>query len=177
MSTFRPLIASLVLVSLVGCRHTSSSEGHAPIPAANACTDGGTVVIEGARVFDGERDLGEVTLVLEDGRLVAIVPAGAPVEAPEDAQRVDYSGHFIIPGLISAHSHVGNSAGTEHGDRFYTREHVLRNLRQFQAYGVTTVTSLGLNGEAFFELREAVNANPTLGAQLYGAGAGVGVTD
>ena len=46
---------------------------------------------------------------------------------PADAKRVDYRGKYIIPGLVSDHSHVGNSRGTEQGDRFYTRENVLRN--------------------------------------------------
>lgn len=136
-----------------------------------------TVLIEGAHVFDGADALGEVTLVIEDGTIVAIVPPGDAAALPEGAERIDYAGRFIIPGLVSAHSHVGNTDGTDHGGRFHTREHVLRNLRQFQAYGVTTVTSLGLNGGEFFDIRAEVNADPALGAQLYGAGAGIGVAD
>ncbi len=169
MNPTRPLLVILATsVVFIGCRHT---------PSAKSTDDPRIVVIEGARVFDGSEDLGVVTLILEGATIVRIEPAGNGVEIPAGAQRLDYSGRFIIPGLVSAHSHVGNTDGTEHGDRFYTREHVLRNLRQFQAYGVTTVTSLGLNGEAFFDLREEVRADPSLGAQLFGAGAGIGVTD
>jgi imidazolonepropionase-like amidohydrolase len=170
------LLLVLGLLSLTACRHARPAEDAMQTPSPATASDSGTTtLIEGAQIFDGTRSLGEVTLIIEGERIVAVVPAGAPIDAPEDAQRVDYTGRFIIPGLISAHSHVGNTDGTEHGDRFYTREHVIRNLRQFQAYGVTTVNSLGLNGNAFFAIREEVNADLSLGAQLYGAGPGIGV--
>lgn len=176
MQASRPLLASLAaLFSAAGCAPSHDAD-EARTPSATG-TGTHTVVVEGARVFDGTDNLGEVTLVIEDGTIVAIVPAGEDAALPDDAERINYPDRFIVPGLVSAHSHVGNTDGTEHGDRFYTREHVLRNLRQFQAYGVTTVTSLGLNGDAFFDIRDEVNADPDLGAQLYGAGAGIGVAD
>lgn len=132
-----------------------------------------TVVIEGARVFDGERDRGVTAIVIRDGRVASFDAASAPSEA----KRVDYRGKFIIPGLVSNHSHVGHTNGTEHGDRFYTRDNVVRNLQQFQAYGVTTVFALGMNGAAFYDIRNEVAANPALGAQLFGAGPGIGAAN
>jgi imidazolonepropionase-like amidohydrolase len=173
MQVVRPLMFLAAAAFAAGCAPSREPAADAAASPPDAPAD--TVVIEGARVFDGHGELGSVSLVVEDGRIARIVPAGGEDGLPAGAERIDYGGRYIIPGLVSAHSHVGNTDGTEHGDRFYTRDHVVRNLRQFQAYGVTTVTSLGLNGEGFFDIRGEVNADPGLGAQLYGAGAGIGV--
>jgi imidazolonepropionase-like amidohydrolase len=133
------------------------------------------ILFENARVFDGQRDRG-ITPVLIDG--ARIVHIGTPLPAAATgARRVDYTGKTLLPALVSDHAHVGNTQGLEHGDRFYTRDNVVRDLRQFQRYGITTVTALGMNGAAFFALRTEVNADPRLGAQLYGAGGGIGAPD
>ncbi|TDK22482.1 amidohydrolase family protein [Luteimonas aestuarii] len=161
---------------LVGCTQPSAQQGdEAAAQAASPEPDAGVVLIEGACVFDGERDLGIVSMLLRDGRIEAIGPDVESV--PEDARRVDYSGRYLVPGLVSNHAHVANTEGTEHGDRFYTRGNVIRDLRRFQALGVTTVTALGLNGDVFHALRDEVNADPSLGASLLGAGGGIGVAD
>ncbi|WP_314405178.1 amidohydrolase family protein [Stenotrophomonas rhizophila] len=133
------------------------------------------ILFENARVFDGQRDRG-ITPVLIDG--ARIVHVGTPLPAAATgAHRVDYTGNTLLPALVSDHAHVGNTQGLEHGDRFYTRDNVVRDLRQFQRYGITTVTALGMNGADFFALRTEVNADPRLGAQLYGAGGGIGAPD
>lgn len=132
------------------------------------------VLLENARIFDGERDIGLANVLIDEGRIVHV---GSSDALPAQLRRIDYRGKYIMPGLVSDHAHVGNTSGTEHGDRFYTRDNVVRDLRQFQAYGVTTVTALGMNGPAFQTIRSEVNADPTLGAQLRGAGAGIGVPD
>lgn len=131
-----------------------------------------TVILENARVFDGRTDLGIVDVVLQGERIVRVGKASDAQR--RDARRIDYTGKHVMPGLVSNHSHVGNTDGLEHGDRFYTRDTVVRDLRQFQRYGVTTVTSLGMNSDAFATIRAEVRNDPTLGAQLYGAGAGIG---
>lgn len=133
------------------------------------------ILFENARVFDGQRDRG-ITPVLIDG--ARIVHIGTPLPAAATgARRVDYTGKTLLPALVSDHAHVGNTQGLKHGDRFYTRDNVVRDLRQFQRYGITTVTALGMNGADFFALRTEVNADPRLGAQLYGAGGGIGAPD
>ncbi|MET0327132.1 MAG: amidohydrolase family protein, partial [Luteimonas sp.] len=170
-----PLAALTASACLAAC------SGNAPdaTAAADASTTGhgaGVTIIENARVFDGNRDLGEVSLVIRDGLVERIAEAGA-TDLPDGAERIDHAGRFIIPGLVNDHAHVGNTKGTEHGDRFYTQDRVSADLRQFQAYGITTVASLGMNGSAFGGIRTAINADPTLGAQLYGAGGGVGTPE
>ena len=50
-----------------------------------------------AEPFDG-------TLVVEDGRIVAL---GPDVQAPATARRVDCEGRWLLPGLVDAHVHLG----------------------------------------------------------------------
>jgi hypothetical protein len=44
--------------------------------------------------------------------------------------------------------------GTSIKSENYNRENILRQLRQYEAYGVTTVMALGLNTDLFYQLRE-----------------------
>jgi imidazolonepropionase-like amidohydrolase len=135
-----------------------------------------TTALRGARIIDGTGGaaIDNATIVIRDGRIVAIGPsAGTPV--PGDAEVVDYAGKTIIPGLISAHSHVGISVGLKAAAENYNRDAILRQLKQLEAYGVTTVMSLGLNGPLFYELRPELHAGKLPGADLFGADQGIGV--
>jgi imidazolonepropionase-like amidohydrolase len=150
----------------------------AALAAAQAQTPapGQTVVLRGARVIDGTggNPLDNATLVIRDGRIVAVGPS-AGTEVPSGAEVIDYSGKTIIPGLISAHSHLGIFAGLVSAPENYNRDFIQRQLRQLEAYGVTTVMSLGLNGPLFYDLRAESRAGRLPGADLYGADRGVGV--
>lgn len=50
------------------------------------------------------------TIVMRDGKIAAI---GANVQIPAGATIVDGTGKFVTPGLIDAHSHIGNDAINE----------------------------------------------------------------
>ena len=135
-----------------------------------------TTVLRGARVIDGSggAPIDNATIVIRDGRIVAIGPsAGTPV--PSGAEVVDYTGKTIIPGLISDHSHVGIFVGLKAAPENYNRDSILRQLKQLEAYGVTTVMALGLNGPLFYELRPELHAGRLPGADLFGADQGIGV--
>jgi imidazolonepropionase-like amidohydrolase len=137
-----------------------------------------TTALRGARVIDGSggAPIDNATIVIRDGRIVAIGPsAGTPV--PSGAEVVDYSGKTIIPGLISDHSHVGIFVGLKAAPENYNRDSILRQLKQLEAYGVTTVMALGLNGPLFYELRPEMHAGRLPGADLFGADQGIGVVD
>jgi hypothetical protein len=74
-------------------------------------------------------------------------------------------GQTIIPGLISDHSHIGLVDGVSVKPENYNRENILRQLRQYEAYGVTTIMALGLNGDLFYQLRDEqlkLRLEPTL---------------
>jgi imidazolonepropionase-like amidohydrolase len=68
-----------------------------------------TIAITEVTVIDVEhgRSIGPRTVLVEDGRIVAIV---APHDAhiPASAQRLDGHGRFLIPGLVDMHVHLFN---------------------------------------------------------------------
>src|SRR6476646_9874921 len=158
------LLCSLIGVSL------------ALVVGVSTTADAQTTALRNARVIDGRGDapIDNATIVIRDGRIVAVgLSAGTPV--PSDAEVVDYAGKAIIPGLISDHSHVGIFVGLKAAPENYNRDAILRQLRQLEAYGVTTVMALGLNRPLFYELRPELHAGRIAGADLFGADQGVGV--
>jgi imidazolonepropionase-like amidohydrolase len=140
----------------------------------NARGAGGTRAFTGVRLFDGSGQVVDgATLVVQGGRVVA---AGAGVAVPKDAERVDLACRFVMPGLVSAHGHVGATKGLRSGPELYSRENVLEQLRLYARYGVTTVTSLGDDRDEGFRVRDEQDV-PTLDrARLHVAGPVVDAT-
>jgi imidazolonepropionase-like amidohydrolase len=88
----------------------------------------------GMRLIDGT-DRGPIdnaTIVVRDGRVAAAGPA-ASVTIPAGAERVSLVGKHVIPGLINAHGHANS---------------LDKDLETYAKYGVTTVFSLGNDGNA-----------------------------
>lgn len=98
----------------------------------------------GATLIDGtgRAPVANATIVVRDGKVLA---AGASATIPPDAERVDLTGKYVIPGLINTHGHVNRPD----------------DLRTYAVHGVTTIVSLGGENEAVFAARAAQNV-PTL---------------
>lgn len=96
------------LTGVIGLAVAMQPRPAAPSPAAGGGDPGASgFVIEGARVFDGERDLGIVRVVVRDGEISAV---GADAEAPAGLTRIDGRGRTLLPGLIDAHVHAFGDA-------------------------------------------------------------------
>ena len=126
------------------------------------------VVIENVAVLDvelGERVPG-LDVVVRDGRIASIRNAGSEPPA-EGATRVDGTNGTLLPGLVDAHGHVGNSPAPPWADEMPDPE---RNLRAFLYAGVTTVFDpCDLSSHAFAR-RDAVAKGDLLGPRIYAAG-------
>lgn len=130
-----------------------------------------TTALVGGRIIDGTGKVIENgTLIITGTTITAAGPASTPV--PAGATRIDVKGKTLLPGLINAHGHVGNTVGlradTAGG---YTLSNLTRQLKTYAQYGVTTVFSLGDDQEAGFALR---NEPATDRARLFVAGPVVG---
>jgi imidazolonepropionase-like amidohydrolase len=114
----------------------------------------GSKAFVGARLFDGtgSEPVENAVLVVRDGRVEAVGPA-SEVEISRGAERIDLAGKFIVPGLVNTHAHVNDVQGLEGGH--YTEENLLRQLRLYARYGVTTVNSLGGDGVEAIRLRDS----------------------
>lgn len=123
----------------------------------------------GGRVIDGTgRVIENGTVVVTGATISAVGPASTPI--PPSATRVDLKGKTILPGIVNAHGHVAATKGLESDPKqFYTRDNLLRQLRTYAMYGVTTVFSLGDDQDAGFVLRNE-NAGATDRAKVFVAG-------
>jgi imidazolonepropionase-like amidohydrolase len=137
-----------------------------------------TVALQHARVIDGNggTPLDDATVLIENGRIAAVGPSRS-VKLPTHTRTVDLSGKTILPGLISDHSHLGITDGTNSQPKNYNRDNIVRELKQWQRYGVTTVMSLGLNELLFYTLQPEAHAGTLPGSDIFGADRGVGVED
>lgn len=139
---------------------------------APATQQGAVHVFTGARIIDGD---GRVisprgVIVVRAGKIAAVGNFGS-TPVPGNAIKHDVSGSTIMPGLVNAHGHVGDTNGLQAGPQFYTEANLLSQLRTYASYGVTTVVSLGGDAEAGFKLRDAqATADGLDRARLFVAG-------
>ena len=112
----------------------------------------------GATLIDGTgaEPIRDAVVVVRDGRIEAAGSASS-VAIPVGAEMIDLTGRTVIPGLINAHGHVGDTLGLEGGH--YSEANVRAHLRLYAVYGITTVLSLGGDGAAGVEVRDAEGAD------------------
>ncbi|MEE4455136.1 amidohydrolase family protein [Novosphingobium resinovorum] len=148
--------------------------GVAVMPIAHAEAE--TIALRHVRLIDGRGGAAvpNQTLIIADGRIAAVGPDDS-VHVPASARSIDLTGRSIMPGLISDHSHLGYTDDTTSGPKNYNETNVVRELRQWQRYGVTTITSLGLNRPLFYQLQPRAHAGTLGGADFFGADRGIGM--
>ncbi len=104
----------------------------------------GTVLITGARVFDGTGTPARVRDVLiRDNRIVAV---RARIKAPTDARLIDARGLTLLPGLHDLHIHTSESI-------FTTPIAIEQGYAAYLAAGVTTVSNFSVAPEELAGIR------------------------
>ena len=147
------------------------------------------IILRDVRVIDGNGGppLEHADILITGSKITAINAqadgAGQPdaqaatrnaIKPPPNTIIIKLSGKTVLPGLISNHSHLGLVKGTTVSGNNITRANILRQLRQYTAYGVTTVTSLGLNLKPLYDLQPQAHSGATRTADLFGADRGFG---
>lgn len=122
-----------------------------------------TVAFVGVNVvpMDRERVVENQTVVVRDGRIAEIGPAGK-VKVPEGALRVEGRGKYLLPGLADMHVHLPPGDGTKD-------DAASQHMRLFLANGVTTVRGM-LGQTSNLALRERVSKGELLGPNVFAAG-------
>jgi imidazolonepropionase-like amidohydrolase len=115
-----------------------------------------------------------VDITLRAGLIESIAPTSQ--DKPAGFTIVDCTGETVIPGLISAHSHLGVlEDNATPSATAYNLANVTAALNQFERFGVTTIVSLGLNRDLVYDLRVQQRAGTLGGATILTAGRGIGV--
>lgn len=134
-------------------------------------------MLRDVRVIDGNGGLPleHADILITGSRITAVnAPAEGPGKVPSNTLIIKLSGRTVLPGLISNHSQLGVVRGTSVSPNKATRANILRQLKQYTAYGVTTVTSLGLNLKPFYDLQPQTHSGATRTADAFGADRGFG---
>jgi imidazolonepropionase-like amidohydrolase len=112
---------------------------------------------EGGRLIVGDgRVVENATLVIDGAK---IVQAGAGVNVPAGATRVNLAGKTVMPALIDAHVHLSA-----------TRDKLVRDLKQRGYWGVGAAMSMGTDN---LELLPARNETIAGAARFLSAGRGI----
>jgi imidazolonepropionase-like amidohydrolase len=149
---------------------TALALGLANAPAVQA----ETTILSGFTLIDGTGGPAKpgMAMVVDDGRIRWLGRAGA---APKTAgaTTVNLAGKYVMPGLIDLHVHIGTVRDLDQQAANFTPENVEKDLRTYAAYGVTTVQSMGTDGDAIFAIRDAERARRPTMARVYTAGQGL----
>ncbi|MBO4254813.1 N-acetylglucosamine-6-phosphate deacetylase [Streptomyces griseorubiginosus] len=104
---------------------------------------GSTKVLAGARVVLPSG-------VVQDGRVV-VEGTRIAATAPENAEVVDVSGHWLVPGFVDIHNHGGGGASFTSG----TVDEVLHGIHTHRLHGTTTLVASTVTGDMDFLAQRA----------------------
>jgi imidazolonepropionase-like amidohydrolase len=132
-----------------------------------------TIVLKNVTVIDGTGAAPQPNsaIVMTDGKIAWVGPVSG-LKAPAGATVKDLSGKFVMPGIIDSHVHIGMMHDVTQDEKYETPENVQADLKQYAAYGVTTVQVLGTDKDFVLELRnQQRKSRPTM-ARIFSAGQG-----
>lgn len=121
--------------------------------------------------MDREIVLSHQTVVVEDGKIVALGPAHS-VKIPVGSQRIDGTNRYLMPGLVDMHVHFIRPAIPGKPQKSSAETYAKENERLallFVANGVTTVRNMWGHPE-ILELNDHILSGEILGPTIYSVG-------
>ena len=155
------LVATVLLLLISACE----KDEPAAAPAAEAAAQAGNAIafVDVTVIpMDREGELGGHTVLVKDGRISAMGPVDE-VHVPQDAEQIDGSGRYLMPGLAEMHAHIPGS-----GERGWA-ENV---LFLYVANGVTAIRGMA-GSPLHLELREQTANGDLVGPTIYAAAPGI----
>jgi imidazolonepropionase-like amidohydrolase len=129
----------------------------------------------------GREPLANATVAVREGRIVYAGKAKKwQPSLEEDILNLDFTGKYLLPGLIDCHVHLSGSG--EPDSQFKVDDgsmalKILNNARKNLAAGITTVRDLGGCNELEFSVRRALQRGEFCGARLMLAGRFISITE
>jgi imidazolonepropionase-like amidohydrolase len=133
------MLGSIVFVVLVGGPLFAQPASRLSEEARQfVSVDAPVVALVGVQVVDGTGAPPKAgqTVVIENGRIAAVGGA-AEVALPPGAQRLELSGHTVIPGIVGMHNHTFYTTSKRESQMNVT------SPRLYLASGVTTIRTTG----------------------------------
>ncbi len=126
--------------------------------------DAPVVVLEGVQLVDGTGAAPRAgqTIVIENGRITSI---GENVELPAGAERLQLSGHTVIPGIIGVHNHTFYTTSVR------TSQMNVTSPRLYLASGVTTIRTTGsYSPYSEINMKRAIEEGEIVGPRMHVTG-------
>lgn len=140
---------------------------------------GAPMALRASRLFDGHACVDQPTVLVDEGRIVAVEQG--PVDPPAPFDVVDLGDATMLPGLIDTHVHLGFDASPDPVARMIADDDGTLLLgmrlaaRRSLAAGVTTVRDLGDRGYLALALRDWFS-RAEVGPEILASGPPVTVT-
>lgn len=152
---------------------TSDDPRRVPIPQPDRSQDP-MVVLRGGTLIDGTEGspIDDAVVVIQGNRVLE-VGTRRSVTVPEQAQVVDVSGLYVLPGLIDLHVHFQGQRSDYAGYRDSIAAIAIRGVEKMGRLldgGITTVREVGCPGDVPARLAEAVQRGIFAGPRIYWAG-------
>jgi imidazolonepropionase-like amidohydrolase/Tol biopolymer transport system component len=127
------------------------------VPEQTIAFVGGTVV-----TMNGDQVIEDAAVVVE-GNTIKAVGARGDVQIPRGAERIDFTGKTMIPGLIDTHAH-----GAQGESQIIPQQNW--NLYAGLAFGVTTIHDPSNNTAQIFSASEMQRAGEIVGPRIFSTG-------
>ncbi|MEM7707528.1 MAG: amidohydrolase family protein [Pseudomonadota bacterium] len=145
-------------------------------PANRFALVGGTVVD-----VDGGATTKNAVILIEGERIAAVGPADE-VEVADNVQRLDVSGHWLIPGMMNMHVHPGlklpgrmQAALANESEGALTLR-MAKAARESLQVGVTTIRIPGDERHGDIALMRSINKGESDGPRIFSAGEAIVIT-
>ena len=124
-------------------------------PGSIRAQESGSFIVQNVYLFDGERFVGERSVLVVDGVIERVSRRSIKRKGVEV---VEGAGRTLIPGLIDAHTHLG--------------EPIEEQLLQFLTFGVTTVVDMFSEDKVLVRLRELSEQDSSAYPSIHMSGVG-----
>jgi imidazolonepropionase-like amidohydrolase len=133
----------------------------------------GRIALTHVRVIDGtgQPAQSERTIVIADGKIVAVSPATAPL--PPDVRVLDLSGQTVLPGIVGMHDHLfyiarpDIDAAGKSEPPLMVPEMAFSAPRLYLANGVTTIRTTGsVEPDTDLNLKQMIDAGKIPGPHM-----------
>ncbi|WP_078916625.1 N-acetylglucosamine-6-phosphate deacetylase [Streptomyces viridochromogenes] len=127
------------MANALGARGTARPATTNPHPG----TDRAPLILSGASVVMPTGTLKEGQVIVDGTRITST--------APENAHRIDLTGHWLVPGFVDIHNHGGGGASFTSG----TPDDVVTGIHTHRLHGTTTLVASTVTGDMDFLTQRA----------------------